>query len=69
MQDESARQRGWWKWKWKDLKSASLEIRKTLMAPKRLIYIPLNQKMAPASDWLLLILNFLRHIKVNFVDN
>ena len=52
MQDESARQHGWWKWKWKDLKSASLEIRKTIMSPKWLIYIPLNHKMAPASDWL-----------------
>ena len=31
MQDESARQRGWWKWKWKDLKSGSLEICKTII--------------------------------------
>ena len=34
MQVDSARHRGWWKWKWKDLKSASLEIRETIVAPK-----------------------------------
>ena len=32
--DESARQRGWSKCKWKDLESGSLEIRKTTIAPK-----------------------------------
>ena len=34
VQDESARQRGRSKCKWKDLESGSLEIRKTTIAPK-----------------------------------
>ena len=50
MQDESARQRGWWKWKWKVLKSASLQIRKTIMAPKGLIW-NVNKRTETEPKW------------------
>ena len=33
-----SKQLRWWKWKWKNLDFASLEIHKTIMAPKWLTY-------------------------------
>ena len=49
MQDESARRRGWWMEK--DPKSALLQIRKTIMAPKWLTYGMSTKLSRQAPKW------------------